>query len=62
MTLKSRVEALENAKTDKPLLVVWKTRGETVEDAAKREGIDPDNATLLIVKYDETPLELPTNA
>ena len=62
MTLESRVSALENAQPDKPILVVWECFGETIEYAAKREGIDPTHATLLTVKYDKTPLELQQNA
>lgn len=61
MTLESRVAALENAQPDKPILVVWACSGETIKEAAQREKIDPDNATLLIVNYEPT-LELPENA
>lgn len=55
MELENRIEALENAQRERPripFLCVHEYRGETVEDAEKREGVSPgEYDTVLIVRY-----------
>ncbi len=55
MSLEDRIEVLENAQRERPkipFLVVYEYLGETVEDAERREGVNPgEYDTVLIVRY-----------